>query len=121
MAKEIDREALEYCISQGWGENRAIAYLGVGPTAYRKAMRKHGLKSPHLEFSNKTYHANMPLCPLCKNRKHHTGFCCSKCRRVLNDRAIKIFLIMLLGGKCSICGYNKSSFALEFHHINPIY
>lgn len=23
------------------------------------------------------------------------------------------------GGKCSICGYNKSIAALEFHHINP--
>lgn len=28
-------------------------------------------------------------------------------------------LIQVAGGKCSICGYHKSNFALEFHHINP--
>jgi predicted HNH restriction endonuclease len=29
----------------------------------------------------------------------------------------KIDLLNILGGKCSICGYNKSLAALEFHHI----
>lgn len=28
-------------------------------------------------------------------------------------------LVKLLGGKCSICGYNKNYAALEFHHVNP--
>ena len=28
-------------------------------------------------------------------------------------------LISLYGGKCSLCGYNKSIKALEFHHIKP--
>lgn len=28
-------------------------------------------------------------------------------------------LITLYGGKCSLCGYNKSIKALEFHHIKP--
>ena len=27
--------------------------------------------------------------------------------------------VNLLGGKCSICGYNKCIDALEFHHKNP--
>lgn len=27
--------------------------------------------------------------------------------------------VKLLGGKCSICGYNKCIDALEFHHKNP--
>ncbi len=31
----------------------------------------------------------------------------------------KIKLVEYLGGKCMICGYNKSLSALEFHHINP--
>jgi len=31
----------------------------------------------------------------------------------------KITLVAQLGGKCSICGYNKNSSALAFHHINP--
>ena len=35
-------------------------------------------------------------------------------RRSMKKQAIKI-----LGGKCSICGYNKCVDALEFHHKNP--
>ena len=28
-------------------------------------------------------------------------------------------LIQVCGGKCCICGYNKTNSALEFHHIDP--
>jgi hypothetical protein len=28
-------------------------------------------------------------------------------------------LVAIFGGKCQICGYNKSIRALEFHHVNP--
>jgi len=28
-------------------------------------------------------------------------------------------LIKLCGGKCALCGYNRCSAGLEFHHINP--
>lgn len=34
-------------------------------------------------------------------------------------RQNKIKLVEYMGGKCKICGYNNSVFALEFHHINP--
>ena len=34
--------------------------------------------------------------------------------------SVKQILIDLKGGKCEICGYNKSNNALEFHHINPL-
>ena len=32
---------------------------------------------------------------------------------------IKIVLLTLRGGCCSVCGYNKNVFALDFHHRNP--
>ena len=31
----------------------------------------------------------------------------------------KIYLCSLLGGCCSVCGYDKNYAALEFHHIDP--
>lgn len=34
-------------------------------------------------------------------------------------QALKRELVKRMGGKCEICGYNKSLSALEFHHINP--
>lgn len=41
-------------------------------------------------------------------------------QRVKNSRErLKQRLLYVMGEKCSICGYDKCSQALEFHHINP--
>ncbi len=37
-----------------------------------------------------------------------------KRRKMLMEKAIAY-----KGGKCAICGYSKSSRALNFHHVNP--
>ena len=34
-------------------------------------------------------------------------------------RRRKILLVEYKGGKCQKCGYNKSMWALEFHHLDP--
>jgi 5-methylcytosine-specific restriction endonuclease McrA len=40
--------------------------------------------------------------------------------RVANKRVeLKLRAIEYKGGKCSVCGYNKSQRALQFHHLNP--
>ena len=59
-------------------------------------------------------------------------FCCRKCKNDFNNQVYQSYraqqkrgherkrkLLMLKGGKCGRCGYNKNSAALEFHHINP--
>lgn len=49
-------------------------------------------------------------------------FRCRKCRSLYvaqNRIRTKEKLVKHLGGKCQICSYNKSIWALEFHHINP--
>ena len=44
----------------------------------------------------------------------------SKAKDITNyRRRRKNNLIQVCGGKCCICGYNKTNSALEFHHINP--
>ena len=43
----------------------------------------------------------------------------SRAKDVTNyRRRRKNNLIRVCGGKCCICGYNKTNSALEFHHIN---
>ena len=32
---------------------------------------------------------------------------------------LNMFTKLHIGGKCSICGYNKYYGALEFHHLDP--
>lgn len=46
-----------------------------------------------------------------ESRKHQKTIL----RRSMKKQAIKI-----LGGKCSVCGYDKCIDALEFHHKNPL-
>ena len=45
-----------------------------------------------------------------KTRKH---------QKTILRRSMKLQAIKLLGGRCSICGYDKCIDALEFHHKNP--
>lgn len=45
-----------------------------------------------------------------KSRKH---------QKTVLRRSMKLQAIKLLGGKCSLCGYDKCFDALEFHHKNP--
>ena len=42
-----------------------------------------------------------------------------KHQKTILRRSMKIQAIKLLGGKCSVCGYDKCIDALEFHHENP--
>lgn len=47
---------------------------------------------------------------------------CKKCdseASTLNSQLYKLKAIKYKGGKCEICGYNKNTAALEFHHIDP--
>jgi 5-methylcytosine-specific restriction endonuclease McrA len=47
---------------------------------------------------------------------------CKKCRSeavARRRRKVKETLVEEAGGKCVICGYDKSVFALEFHHRDP--
>lgn len=42
-----------------------------------------------------------------------------KHQKTILRRSMKLQAIKLLGGKCSICGYDTCIDALEFHHENP--
>ena len=47
-------------------------------------------------------------CKLCEHA--------SQTKRRVNK---KLKVVELMGGKCVDCGYNKSAYALELHHIDP--
>lgn len=57
----------------------------------------------------------------CK-RKHYSGECyhTNYSRKQDNEGAKKKYeYILKMGGKCSMCGYDKNLSALTFHHLNP--
>lgn len=56
----------------------------------------------------------------CYKCSPHEDEKCSHSEAVtIKRRAIKEMLIKRAGGKCSKCGYDKCSRALEFHHSDP--
>lgn len=76
------------------------------------------------------------ICEICNEKfdiKSSTRVYCYKCsgdstrldnetrkhQKTILSRSMKLQAIKLLGGECSICGYNKCIDALEFHHKNP--
>jgi len=69
----------------------------------------------------------MNICPICK-KETVRKFCSPKCKsKFYNNKSIqrqraferKKQVIILLGSKCSICGYNKNLTCLTFHHLDP--
>lgn len=60
------------------------------------------------------------------NTKHFPrpdgAFRCGKCASqwvIDNRRRKKERLVLMFGGSCVVCGYNKYAGALDFHHTDP--
>ena len=76
------------------------------------------------------------ICEICNNKfetDSHSRIYCYECsgestrnqyntrkhQKTVLRRSMKLQAIKLLGGKCSLCGYDRCIDALEFHHENP--
>jgi predicted HNH restriction endonuclease len=73
------------------------------------------------------------ICPSCnieksidefyrrRNDTNCSTYCknCTTIETTKRQRTVKQKAVNYLGGKCSICNYDKYTGALEFHHINP--
>jgi Homeodomain-like domain len=54
-------------------------------------------------------------------RRDDSGYRCRKCRSeavTRRRRKVKRILVQEAGGACQICGYDKCTAALEFHHLD---
>lgn len=58
-------------------------------------------------------------CQECSGQSTRASNETRKHQKTVLRRNMKLKAIELLGGKCSLCGYDKCIDALEFHHKNP--
>lgn len=72
---------------------------------------------------------NRKKCQTCGSTVRKTRkYCSPECRikkpqiqkNFISYQELKEFCIEYKGGRCSICGYNKCSAALHFHHTDPL-
>lgn len=69
------------------------------------------------EFETDSY--SRIYCYECSGDSTRTDYETRKHQKTILRRSMKLQAIKILGGKCSICGYNKCVDALEFHHKDP--
>jgi predicted HNH restriction endonuclease len=77
-------------------------------TYAHKGTEKHCCRICNDDNPDNFYGAKKTECKSCFNR-----------RSIERRQSHKKRAVELLGGKCSICGYNKYIGALEFHHTDP--
>lgn len=58
-------------------------------------------------------------CYVCSGESTRTNNETRKHQKTILRRSMKRQAIKILGGKCSVCGYNRCIDALEFHHKDP--
>ena len=88
---------------------RTKAWRKRNPEKYLAGLKKWRENNPEkMSATNKKWRKNNP-----------DKIAINQSNRKRRQRERKAYLVALAGGKCIKCGYSKSLFALQFHHINP--
>ena len=128
------RDQLEPFVMEGRSVGDIASSLGRSAQEVRRAIIWHGLPQPvevrRLLVEDALREGRRSIT---RNCRHHglTDFAivgsrhrlhCKKCRAEAvgrRRRRVKEQLVEEAGGRCLICGYNRSVVALEFHHLDP--
>lgn len=126
----MEYNILSALVSQEKSISQMAIALDTSKTNIRYWLNKFNLKSKYRWKIEKRTTKNCPRCQIEKSikefykRRNKAGasvYCkpCSNLEAIERFRRFKTLCVQYKGGKCVICGYNKSVSALDFHHINP--
>ena len=130
----IERARLEPLVQAGMTIAEIASELQRSKTTVRHWLMRYGLKTVNTRgrrpAARRAKHDGKLTIVL--DCRHHgeTDFWlegrgyyrCKRCRAeavVRRRRLVKEILVSEAGGKCAICGYERSVAALEFHHLDP--
>lgn len=129
----LDRETLEVLVGQGCSIREIATELGVSTGRVRYWVNRYelgktgnGRRSREISEAREAGRTTIHLdCP----RHGYTDFWLGqekvRCKRCNSEavarrrRAVKQILVAEAGGCCSVCGYDRSMAALQFHHLDP--
>ena len=129
----LSREALEPLVLQGFSLRTIAARLDVSYATVQHWVRRYELTTVRAARLKATAAARLAgdatielTCPqhgpTMFIRKSDGGFRCRRCRSdavLKRRRHVKAVLVEEAGGRCALCGYDRSSAALQFHHLEP--
>jgi transposase len=132
----IERDELERMVKAGLTIAQIADTLGVSKGTVRHWLGRYGLKTANArgrrpaELAAEAKQAGKLTVMMACARHGETEFLlegrgyyrCKRCRAeavARRRRKMKQILVTEAGGRCCICGYERSVAALEFHHIDP--
>ena len=129
----IDRERLQALVEEGMSIRQIAAELDRSYTTVRHWLGRYGLQTPRARrlaetAAARTTGADATQATCSRHgattfaRDSDGGFRCLRCRSeavVARRRRLKERLVAEAGGRCVLCGYDRSVAALQFHHRDP--
>jgi transposase-like protein len=130
----LARDELEVLVNRGLTIEQIAQHLGVGDRTVGKWLRRFDLQTDRakrraalnampgssqdvMEFQCPTHGLTRFVAIRSERRLR-----CAKCRAeavARRRRKVKEMLVAEAGGRCVLCGYSRSSVALQFHHLDP--
>jgi transposase-like protein len=129
----IARDELEALVALGMPIRTMADQLGVSYTTVRHWLKRYGLSTPRARRLAETDEARatgagtvIATCPrhgsTSFGRTARGHYRCLRCRSeavAARRRRVKQRLVEAAGGRCALCGYDRSPAALQFHHDDP--
>lgn len=132
----LDRAQLLALVERGLSIAQIAAQVGRSKATVRHWLNRHGMKT-HAQEGRVGEHSMQAAKALGRAtvmrdcRRHGLTefwlegrgyYRCKRCRseRVSRRRRkVKLLLVQEAGGRCALCGYDRCSAALHFHHVDP--
>ena len=129
----LDRAAVEELLASGLSLEAIAGEVGVSTTTVKYWLRKWGLHTRRAQQRSLARAAKAGGQTTVELECVHHGrtefwlegrgaYRCSRCRGEAvsrRRRRVKQILVAEAGGRCQICGYDRSPVALHFHHLDP--
>ena len=124
----IPEEVLRELVDRGLSVRAIAEELGVSYATVQHWLKRYGLKTRRArQLPVSTGTAVERECPehgLTQYVRYGAddAFRCLLCRRervIRRRREVKAILVTEAGGACALCGYDRYSGALQFHHLEP--
>lgn len=121
----IGAEILEALIGEGLSTREIGERLGLSQSTVRHWLKRHGLQTARTVRRGETLPRIESVCTIhgvTTFVQRRTGYVCGRCRAEAVSRwrrRAKEILVSEAGGRCCVCGYDKTQAALQFHHLDP--